>query len=94
MYVTVRKYTTGSEFADALVENESEVRSLIEGIEGFRAYYLARTDDGAVTISVYDDRSGAEESNRQAADWVRQNLSHLSVDPPQISAGEVALSLS
>jgi len=29
MYVTVRKYTTGSEFADALVENESEVRGLI-----------------------------------------------------------------
>ena len=94
MYVTVRKYTTGSEFADALAENESEVRSLITGIDGFRAYYLVRTDDGAVTISVYDDRSGAEESNRQAADWVRQNLSHLSVDPPQISAGEVALSFS
>ena len=93
MYVTVRKYTTGSEFADALVENDSEVRRLITGIDGFRAYYLARTDDGAVTISVYDDRSGAEESNRQAADWVRENLSHLSVSPPQISAGEVAISL-
>ena len=93
MYVTVRKYTTGTEFADALVENESEVRSLITGIDGFRAYYLARTDDGAVTISVYDDQSGAEESNRQAADWVRENLSHLSVDPPQISAGELAISL-
>jgi len=94
MYVTVRKYTTGSEFADALVENESEVRGLITGIEGFHAYYLIRTDDGAVSISVYDDRSGAEESNRQAADWVRENLSHLSVGPPQISAGEVAISLS
>jgi hypothetical protein len=93
MYVTVRKYTTGSEFADALVENESEVRRLISEIDGFRAYYLARTDDGAVTISVYDDRSGAEESNRQAADWVRENLSDLSVSPPQISAGEVAISL-
>jgi hypothetical protein len=93
MYASIRKYTTGSEFADALVENEGEVRSLITGIDGFRAYYLVRTDDGAVSVSVYDDRSGAEESNRQAADWVRENLSHLSVAPPQISAGEVAISL-
>jgi hypothetical protein len=62
-------------------------------VEGFRAYYVIRTDHGAVSISVYDDRSGAEESNRQAADWVRENLSDLSVGPPQITAGEVAISL-
>ena len=93
MYSSIRKYTTGSEFADALVENESEVRSLITGIDGFRAYYLVRTDDGAVSVSVYDDQAGAEESNRQAANWVRENLSHLAISPPQISAGEVALSL-
>ena len=59
---------------------------------GLRAYYLIGTDDGAVSISVYDDQSGAEESNRQEADWVRDNLSDLSVAPPQISA-EVAISL-
>jgi hypothetical protein len=93
MYASIRRYTTGPEFANALVENESEVRSLITGVEGFRAYYLIRTDDGAVSISIYDDRSGAEESNRKAADWVRENLSDLSVGSPQISAGEVAISL-
>lgn len=59
---------------------------------GLHAYYLIGTDDGAASISVYDDQSGAEESNRQEADWVRDNLSDLSVAPPQISA-EVAISL-
>jgi hypothetical protein len=93
MYASIRRYTTGSVFADALVENESEVRRLITGIGGFRAYYLIRTDDGAASVSVYDDQSGAEESNRQAADWVRENLPELSVSPPQISAGEVAISI-
>jgi hypothetical protein len=93
MYATVRKYTAGSDFADALVENESEVRRIIEGIDGFHAYYLIRTDDGAASVSVYDDQSGAEESNRQAADWVRENLPDLSISPPQISAGEVIISI-
>jgi hypothetical protein len=92
MYASVRTYTTGSEFADALVQNESEVKRVISGIEGFRAYYLVRTEDGAVSVSIYDDRSGAEESNRQAADWVRQNLSNLSLSPPKVSAGEVVIS--
>ena len=93
MYATIRNSVAGGDFADALVENESEVRRLIEGISGFHAYYLVRTPDGAVSISVYDDQSGAEESNRAAAEWVRDNLSHLSVSPPQISAGEVVISI-
>ena len=93
MYATVRSYTGTDEFADALVQNESEVRRLITGIQGFRAYYLVRTDGGAVSVSVYDDQNGAEESNRQAAEWVRENLSDLSISPPQISAGEVAISI-
>jgi hypothetical protein len=93
MYASVRTYTTGGEFADALVENESDVRRLLTGIEGFHAYYLVRTADGAVSVSVYDDQSGAEESNRAAAEWVRENLSDLSISPPQISAGEVVISI-
>ena len=93
MYATIRNYAGGGDLADALVENESEVRRLIEGIGGFHAYYLVRTADGAVSISVYDNESGAEESNRAAADWIRDNLSHLSISAPQISAGEVVISI-
>jgi hypothetical protein len=45
-----------------------------------------------VTINVFDDESGADESTRRAADWVRQNLSDLSVSPSQVTSGEVVLS--
>ncbi len=35
---------------------------------GFRAYYLVRPSEGeAVTISVFDDQRGGEESTRRAA---------------------------
>ena len=76
-----------------LVENETEVRRIIGEIGGFRAYYLVRVDDGggAVSVSVYDDRSGTEESNRVAAAWTSENVPGLSVSPPQVSAGEVAI---
>jgi heme-degrading monooxygenase HmoA len=91
MYATVRKYT-GTELVDVLVQNEDTVRGLLTGIEGFKAYYLLRTDDGtALSITVYDDQSGVEESNRQAADWVRQNAAEAA-GQAEVSAGEVVLS--
>ena len=67
MYATVRTYTAGPELADALVSNEADVKTLISGIDGFNAYYLVRTAEGAVSISVYDSEAGVNESTSAAA---------------------------
>jgi hypothetical protein len=42
-----------------------------------------------ISTSVFQDQSGAEESNKRAADYVRQNLAPLLPKPPQITAGKV-----
>jgi heme-degrading monooxygenase HmoA len=92
MYATVRSYAGPEGFGDALVEREDEVRGLLQAISGFRAYYLIQTDQGGViTVSVYDDQAGTEESTRQAGEWVRTNLPDLGVSPPQVSSGEVGI---
>lgn len=93
MHGSIRIYSGSSDLADALVENESEVKRIIREIDGFRAYYLVRTADGAASVSIFDDEAGAEESNTVAAAWIRENLPDLSVSAPQISAGEVLISL-
>jgi hypothetical protein len=94
MYATVRNYASGGSLVDVLVERESEVRDLLTGIDGFRAYYMLRTENsGAVSVSVYDDAAGAEASNAAAAGWVRENLPDLAAaGPPETTAGEVAVS--
>jgi heme-degrading monooxygenase HmoA len=93
MHVTIRRYSGSPELADALVARESEVRDIITGIGGFQAYYLIRgADREATSISVYDSKSGAEESNRRAAEWLRENLPDLSVSPPEVTAGEAVIS--
>ena len=91
MYATVRTYSASPEMADALVRNADSVKSLIGAIEGFQAYYLIRTEDGAVSISVYDDEAGANESTRAAASWIGENLPGIAGSAPQVSAGEVVL---
>jgi hypothetical protein len=92
MYATVRTYSAGPELADALFSNAADVKSLISRIDRFKAYYLIRTADGAVSISVYDNETGANESNRAAANWIRENLPELGGSAPQVSAGEVVIS--
>ena len=92
MYATVRTYSSSPELADALVAKAAEVKSLITGIDGFKAYYLVRTAEGTVSISVYDSEAGANESNSAAASWIRENLPELGGSAPQVSAGEVVIS--
>ncbi len=91
MFATIRVYSGSSELADALVEHESDVKRLIGDIDGFQAYYLVRTADGAVSVSVYDNQAGATASDQAARSWVSENLPDLNVSPPQVSAGEVAI---
>jgi heme-degrading monooxygenase HmoA len=91
MHATVRNYPGNSKLADALVENGAAVESLISGIDGFKAYYLVRTADGAVSISVFDSEAGTDASNSAAAAFIRENLPDAAGAAPQVSAGEVAL---
>jgi hypothetical protein len=93
MYASVRTYAGNRDLADTLAEHEDDIRQLLGGINGFRAYYLLKTGDGTTTISVFDDQAGAEESNRAAAAWLAENLPDLNVAPPQVTTGEVVVNL-
>jgi len=65
---------------------------LISAIAGFQAYFLVRAHDSTVSVSVFDDAAGAEESSRVAAAWLRDNLPGVTVEPPKASVGEVLIS--
>ena len=48
--------------------------------------------ESMVSTSVFEDRAGAVESIKRAADFVRENLASLLPNPPQVTAGEVVAS--
>jgi hypothetical protein len=91
MYGSIRIYTGAGELADALVESKREVERLVGEIDGFKAYYLIRTPDGAASISVFENEAGAHESNSVARAWIGENLPDMSVSAPQVAAGEVVI---
>ena len=89
MYAVIRAYSGNSDLADALAEHEEDIRQLIGGINGFKAYYLLQLAEGTSTISIFENQEGAEESSRAAAAWLAENLPDLNVATPYITAGNV-----
>ena len=91
MYTTVRRYegVTNPREAGKRV-NESFV-PMISKLPGFVAYYWADAGDGVmISASVFQDQASEEESNKKAAEWIRQNnMSAIMPNPPRITAGEV-----
>ncbi|MFF9486686.1 hypothetical protein [Streptomyces sp. NPDC014676] len=93
MYAAVRRYEGVTDTAEAArLVNEGFV-PLMRQVAGFVAYYWIDAGDGVmVSISVFQDRAGAEESILRAAGFVRDNLASLLPEPPEIMAGEVVAS--
>lgn len=55
---------------------------------GFQEYLFVDAGDGAhLTISLYDDPSGAEQSTRDAASWATENVAALIEGPPEVTIG-------
>ncbi len=96
MHAVVRTYSGqgAKELFDLLERRKAEVESLIRSVSGFHAYSLIRTDDGGVTVTVCQDKTGTDESLQLARDWIQQNASDLGTSPPVVSEGSVLLQLS
>jgi hypothetical protein len=59
-------------------------------VPGFVAYYWVDAGGGVmISTSIFENQSGAEESTKRAADYVREKMASLLPKPPQITAGEV-----
>ncbi|MCH7932002.1 MAG: hypothetical protein IH906_07335 [Proteobacteria bacterium] len=96
MHAVVRTYSGqgAKELFDLIEQRKAEVESLIRSVSGFHAYSLIRTDDGGVTVTVCQDKTGTDESLQLARDWIQQNASDLGTSPPVVSEGSVILQLS
>lgn len=93
-YLVVRKYQLqpGASFDELVRRVEEGFVPIISGVPGFVDYYIVDTGDGGqISVSVFADQAGADESTQRAAGWVEQNLLDLVQTPPEVTAGTVRL---
>ena len=95
MHAVIRHYKANSQLFDELERRTDEVETVIRAVSGFVSYYLVRTEDGGgFSVSVFEDKTGTDESIRVAADWVRQNVPQAAGSPPEVMEGRVILQMS
>ena len=89
-YLTVRRYDGVTNSKEAARRVQNEFIPLINKLPGFISYYWVDEADGVmVSVSVFATREAEEESNRVAADFVKQHIAPLLPKAPQITAGQV-----
>ncbi len=96
MYAVVRNYTgEASDVVEQARQREESLKELMRGIDGFVAYYVIDTQGGGVaSVSVFEDRAGAEESTRAAGKWIREHIADWVPNPPTVIQGEVVIDAS
>jgi hypothetical protein len=93
MFATVRRYEgVDQQQQNALTKKvDSELIPQLNKLKGFGGYYLIEAGHGVMTsVSLFDTSEHAHESNRVAADWVKQaKLEQVLPHAPTITAGQV-----
>jgi hypothetical protein len=91
MYAAIRQGKAKPGVAEELTRAIKEgAIPLISDVSGFRAYYVIYAPDDTVTaISIFDDYTGAEESNKRVLAWINQSLAPLLTGPATAVAGPV-----
>jgi hypothetical protein len=91
MHAAIRQYQVDPGSVDEFRRGVNEgILPMVKDVYGFQAYYALDAGGGRLaTVSVFEDRAGAEESTRMAADWIRQNMASLVPNPPEVLEGEV-----
>lgn len=95
MHAVVRTYSGkgAKELVDLLEKRKGEVEELIRSVKGFASYTLARSGDGGFSVTVCQDKAGADESLRKAKEWITKNAGNTGAGAPTISEGSVILQL-
>ena len=73
-FLAIREYqlAPGRTMEELHAAVESGFMPIVKQVPGFLEYFLVEAGEGVISISVFTDQAGAEESTARAADWVHR----------------------
>jgi hypothetical protein len=96
MHAVIRNYSGAGarQLFDLLQERKADVEAEIRKVAGLVSYTLMRSGDGGISVTVCQDKAGADESVRVARDWVQKNAQGIGANPPAVAEGSVILQIT
>jgi len=97
MYATIRRYSTKTSVSAETVDQfkrriEEKFLPTINEVPGFRSYAILRTGDKEiVSLTLFEDRQGAAEGTRKAAEFVSKDPFREQLSKPEVIEGELLL---
>jgi hypothetical protein len=95
MYASIRRYSTKAAVNQQTVDEfkrriEEKFVPTIQDVRGFHTYGILSTGNKELlSISIFEDRQGAAESNRKAAEFVQKDPLKDQLSKPEIYEGEL-----
>jgi hypothetical protein len=98
MYGVIRRYTLKTAqdqktFDDLKRRIDTSFVPKLHDVRGFHGYYAMKTGNNQlVTITLCEDKAGATESTRRAADFVKTDPLKDQLTSPEVMEGELLVS--
>jgi hypothetical protein len=95
MYATIRLYSTKTAGTKQIIDDfkrriEEKFVPTIQDIRGFHTYaVLKASETELLSISIFEDRNGATESTRKAAEFVQKDPMRDQLSKPEVLEGEL-----
>jgi hypothetical protein len=90
MYIQIRKYKLKADFKQVSEQAARELGPQMKKIRGFVDYMIVDSHDGNIlSVSIFQDKSGAFDARDLALQWHRQNSAAALDGPLEIIEGDV-----
>ena len=95
MYAVVRKFNKMRSVDEVARRAEAGLAPILRQSPGFQGYYVVNGgNDVGVSITLFDTRDAVQEAHRRAMAWIKDNLSDFYEGEPEVTMGEVVVSIA
>jgi heme-degrading monooxygenase HmoA len=97
MFATIRRYSTKTAISTDTIDQfkrriEQNFLPTINDLRGFHSYGFLKTGDKEfVSLTIFEDRQGATEATRKAAEFVAKDPLKDQMSKPEVIEGELLL---
>ncbi len=89
MYGVARRYQGDATTLQDFAQRIQGVVPELQQVQGFVSYNVVLAGDTLVSMSIYHDKAGADQSTEIARQYALERWSDLKLNPPEITAGDV-----